>query len=83
MKWYQKIYEVITFFLLGVIAGIFLYVKMLDEEEYKVVIEKIKNKNGELIINTNQPQQEEEKKEIKNKFFKKIFKKKNERNAKK
>jgi hypothetical protein len=53
MKWYEKIWQWLTLFLAGIIAGIFVFIKFLDQPEYQVLIKKIKNKkNSGPISNT-------------------------------
>ena len=44
----KKLYEILSIFFLGIIAGISFYIKFLDKPETQVNIKKIKNKNSEV-----------------------------------
>jgi hypothetical protein len=46
MKYLSKIWEWLCWFFMGIVAGIFIFVKFLDKPENQVNIEKIKNKNS-------------------------------------
>ena len=45
VKFLSKIWEVLTIFFAGIIAGIWVFVKFLDTPENEIYIRKIKNKN--------------------------------------
>lgn len=51
MKWYEKLWQWLTIFLSGVIAGIVFYIKVLDKPENEIFIKRIKNKNSSAPVN--------------------------------
>ncbi|HLO60965.1 MAG TPA: hypothetical protein VK179_19595 [Bacteroidales bacterium] len=77
MKIFSKIWQWLTFFFAGIVAGIAVYVKFLDKPENTVTIEKVKNKNavGNTVDIPIQQQIEEHKERVRKKL--RIFNKKN------
>jgi hypothetical protein len=83
MKWYEKLWQWLSIFFAGIIAGIVIFIKFLDTPENQITIGKIKNKNvkGTASIDVNVKQQQDNTKsntdikQKKNKFLG-IFKRK-------
>jgi len=70
LKIVSKIWEWLTLFFAGIIAGIWIFIKFLDTPENQIHIDKVKQKNSSGSITVDVQQEQQNRDEIIKKRFK-------------